>query len=437
MHRIPLITAVTSDFAGQTRGKGFPATERDERLEKGVGWTFTNTMINCWGQIPATPFGPLGDLVLIPDPATEVEVDFGDGSVAERFMLGDLHHMDGSPWDCCLRNYLRSAVNDLQRETGQTLIAAFEHEFHDDGMGVRLGDSYSLEKVRLAGEFPEAYLYALRAADAEPETFLPEYGANQFEVTVKPGRGVAAADRAIVVRQLAHATAVRLGRKVSFSPMVSPGGAGNGVHIHMSFRDRERQPAAYDANGPHGLSEVMGQFAAGILRRLPAILAVTAPSAASYLRLKPNAWSSSFNNLGYRDREAAIRICPVSDRAGAHVAGAFNIEFRAGDASASPYLQLGILVRAGLEGIRDKLPVPPSTSSDPAAMSDDERAAVGVERLPATMCEALDRLEAAEGIGDLMPGDLFGTYVMHKRGELVALDGLDADEICRRYAEVY
>jgi glutamine synthetase len=87
VHRIPLVMAVTSDFAGQTRGKGFPITERDVRLEKGVGWTFTNTMINCWGQIPATPWGPLGDLALIPDAATEIEVDFGDGSVAERFML--------------------------------------------------------------------------------------------------------------------------------------------------------------------------------------------------------------------------------------------------------------------------------------------------------------------------------------------------------------
>ena len=110
MHRIPLIMAVISDIAGQVRGKGFPATERDERLEKGVGYTFTNHMINCWGQIPATPWGPLGDMVLMPDPATEVEVDFGDGSVVERFMLGSLYHMDGTPWDCCLRNYLRSAA---------------------------------------------------------------------------------------------------------------------------------------------------------------------------------------------------------------------------------------------------------------------------------------------------------------------------------------
>ncbi|MBT6204676.1 MAG: glutamine synthetase family protein [Alphaproteobacteria bacterium] len=437
MHRIPLIMAVISDIAGQVRGKGFPATERDERLEKGVGYTFTNHMINCWGQIPATPWGPLGDMVLMPDPATEVEVDFGDGSVVERFMLGSLYHMDGTPWDCCLRNYLRSAVMELERETGLMLIAAFEHEFNSTGMRDRTGDSYSLDKIRLAGEFPEAYLYALRAAEAEPETFLPEFGANQFEITVKPGRGVAAADRAIVVRELARAAAERLGHRVSFSPKVDPNNAGNGVHIHMSFRDRQRQPVAYDPDMPHGVSALMGSFVAGILRRLPSIIAVTAPSAASYQRLNPHSWSSTYNNLGHRDREAAVRICPVSDAPGANVAAAFNVEFRAGDAAASPYLQLGILVRAGLEGIRDKLPLPETTSSDPDAMTDAERAAKGVVRLPTSLSDALDALEAAEGIRDLIPGELFDAYVMHKRGELAAIDGLDDAEICRRYAEVY
>ena len=437
MHRIPLIVAVTSDLAGQVRGKGFPSTERDERLEKGVGWTFTNHMINCWGQIPATPWGPRGDLVLIPDPSTEVEVEFGDGSVAERFLIGDIPHMDGRPGDCCLRSYLRSAVQDLERETGLMLVAAFEHEFQVSGLPERPGDSYSLAKVRLGGELPEALMYALRAANAEPETFLPEYAPRQYEVTVKPGRGVAVADRALVVREMTYATAHRLGARASFSPKITRSSAGNGVHIHMSFRDRQRQPAAWDPDGPYGVSKVMGSFVAGILRRLPAIIAVTAPSAASYERLQPHSWSSAFNNLGFRDREAAIRICPVSDRPGANVAAAFNVEFRAGDAAASPYLQLGILVRAGLEGIRDGLPCPTSTSSDPADMSAAERAALGIVRLPGSLGEALDALETAEGARELMPGELFDAYLMHKRGELATLDGLDEQACCDRYAQTY
>ena len=437
MHRTPMMMVVTSDLAGQVRGKGFPGEELGDRLGKGVGYTFTNHMINCWGAIAATPWGPLGDLVLMPDPSTEVKVDFGDGSLPEWFMLGRLLNMDGSPWDCCLRTYLETAVAELEDETGLTLVAAFEHEFHDGGMPERPGDSYSLEKVRLGGEFPGVFLHALRAAGAEPETFLPEFGRSQFEFTVKPAPAREAADRAIVAREMARASAWRLGRRVSFSPQVDPQGPGNGVHIHMSLRDADGRPVTHSRDGPGGLSRVAGSFVAGILRRLPAIVAVTAPSAASYQRLKPHSWSAAYNNLGWRDREAAVRICPVSDVPGADVADAFNVEFRAGDAAASPWLQLGVLVRAGLEGLREGLPAPEPASSDPDAMSDAERDRRGIVRLPTSLDAALDLLENGEGCRALLPGELFDAYVMHKRGELAALAGLDPPDICRRYAEVY
>ena len=437
IHRIPLVMFVTSDISAQVRGKGFPATGLEERLEQGVGFTHTNHMINCWGTIRATPWGPLGDLVLMADPATEVRVDFGDGSADEWFMLGGLCTMDGEPWECCLRHYLASALESLREETGLTLVAAFEHEFHDGGLAERGGDSYSLDKVRRAGDFPGAVLHALQAAGAEPETFLPEFGRNQFEFTVRPAPAMVAADRAIIAREMVRAAARRLERDVSFSPQVIPAGPGNGVHIHMSFRDRDGRPVTHDPSQPAGLAARMGSFVAGILKRLPAMVAVTAPSAASYQRLKPHSWSSAFNNLGWRDREAAIRICPGPETPGADVASAFNVEFRAGDAAASPWLQLGILVRAGLEGIRERLPTPEPVSSDPDAMSDDERARHGVERLPVSLGEALDRLERAPDAGTLLPGELLEAYVMHKRGELAEVAGLTPEEVCRRYRDVY
>ena len=67
--------------------------------------------------------------------------------------------------------------------------------------------------------------------------------------------------------------------------------------------------------GKHELAKTAGQFVAGILKYLDAIVAITAPSVVSYLRLTPHRWSAAFNNLGFRDREASVRICPVSDSA--------------------------------------------------------------------------------------------------------------------------
>jgi glutamine synthetase len=437
MNRIPLIMVVSTDFAGQVRGKGFPASELDARMEKGVGWTYTNTMINCFGTIPATPWGPRGDLNVVPDPETLVDVDFGDGSVSERFFLGDILEMDRSPWDCCLRNYLRTALAELKDLTGLTMIAAFEHEFYHAGQRDRLGDSYSQDGVRRIGEFPEALLYALAEAGVEPETFLPEYGPKQFEFTVKPAEALKAADRAVIVREITRGTAWRQGDTVSFSPVVTRGAAGNGVHIHMSFRDAKGRPVTYDPGKTGDLSDTAGSFIAGILEALPALCAVTAPSYMSYERLKPNSWSSSLTNLGYRDREAAIRICPVSDVPGADVADSFNFEFRAGDAAASPYLQLGILVRAGIDGIRRKLATPTPTTGDPWQEDAATRHREGIAELPTSLEDALALLEAHPKAGEFLPGRMLEAYLMHKRGELTMIEGRDVDEICRMYAEAY
>ena len=439
MHYEPLIMICTSDLAGQVRGKGFPASELSGRLVKGVGWTPTNSMITCFGQIVATPFGPRGDLMLIPDPATEVRVDFGDGRPGEHFYLGDILETDGrTPWPLCPRGFAKAALAELAQETGLRLVAAFEHEFVYFGQSPRLGDSYALDGLRQAGAFPHVLLHALREGGVQPETVLPEYGPGQFEVTVAPAEGIEAADRAVKLRELARAAAARFDQRVSFAPIVDRKAVGNGVHIHFSLIDRDGRPVCHDPGHPAGIAGVAGQFVAGVLRHMPALCAVTAPSTLSYERLVPNRWSAAYNNLGLRDREAGVRICPTWDVDGAEPrASQYNFEYRAADAAASPYLVLGMIVRAGLEGILDRLPVPAPTTEDPAAMPAGALAARGIVRLPQTLPAALAALEADATALGWMPRSLSHAYLMHKRGELSLVADLAADEIARRYSQCY
>ncbi len=102
-----IITVCCSDIAGQVRGKGFPACDLDKRRRFGVGWTPTNVMINCFGRIPATPFGAEGDLMLVPQPGGDIVLDAGDGVPPEHIILGDIRTMAGEPWECCLRGVLK------------------------------------------------------------------------------------------------------------------------------------------------------------------------------------------------------------------------------------------------------------------------------------------------------------------------------------------
>ena len=181
---------------------------------------------------------------------------------------------------------------------------------------------------------------ALNAAGLQADTIMKEYGADQYEVTVEPELGIRAADASLILREMVYATAARFGDHATFTPIRDPAGVGNGVHIHMSFVDDDGMAMTYDETGPHGMSALTAAFAAGVLTYLDSILALTAPADISYLRLTPHRWSAAYNNLGLRDREASLRICPTTTRHPDSIANQFNLEFRAGDAAASPYLAL-------------------------------------------------------------------------------------------------
>lgn len=437
MRREHLVMFCYCDVAGQVRGKGFPASQLAKRLRTGVGWTPSNIMLTAFGPLAEGPWGPFGDVLLMPDPATEVDVDFGEDHPREHFFLGDVTETDGRPWDCCPRTFLKGALDALEQKAGLRLVSAFEQEFYYEGADERMGSAYSLDAMRRQSTFGELLVGALQTAGVEPESYLAEYGPRQYEVTYAPAVGVTSADRAVIVRELTRAVTRVQGHGVSFSPAATPDVVGNGVHIHMSLLDRSGRPVMHDAGAPHGLSETGGRFVAGILNHAAALCAVTAPSVVSYLRLVPHSWSAAWTNAGFRDREACVRICPVMESADEPVAPQFNIEFRAADATASPYLALGALVYAGLEGILREMPAPRVTTADPECLDERERTERRISRLPQSLEEALEAFAADTVARSWFTPALADAYLAHKRCELNLMADLDRDERCRRYREAY
>lgn len=422
MKRETLILVCTCEIAGRVRGKGFPQRELQQRQHTGVGWIATNTMISALGPIADTPFGATGDLILVPDASTRVEVDFGDGSPAERWFLGDIRQTDNTPWECCPREFLRRALHALDEAASLHLYSAFEHEFAYSGVEDRPGDPYSLDRYRRSGTFAEVLMAALREAGTEPDTFLPEFGSRQFEVTCAPALGIRSADRAVILREMVRASAYRLGESASFAPILDPAGVGNGVHVHMSFRDRDGRPATHDPAGPFGLNATAAHFMAGVLAHGAALCAVTAPCPVSYVRLRPNRWAPTKAYLADRDREASLRVCPVLDLPGLDAGAQFNVEYRPADAAASPYLALGALVWAGVDGIRRRLALP---EAGPAP------------HLPTSLGEALDHLERTPEAAEWFGPTYLDAYLRHKRAELAMVADLDDVARCARYAQTY
>lgn len=420
MQRDDLVFAGYCDWAGLVRGKAFPAADIAARLKRGVGLTHSNIMMSCFGPIMTTPFGTTGDLIVRPDPAAHVAVPFDDGT-AERFYLSDLQNTDGSPWECCPRDFLRRAITALSA-FGLTLHASFEQEFVYTGIEDRPGSTYALDAFRRQGVFGEALTGALSAAGLGPDSFLPEYGRRQFEVTIAAEPALRAADRAVIARELLRGVAFRLGHRAILAPMLEEGGVGNGTHIHLSLWEGET-PITYDPARPYGVTARAAPFFAGVLEHMPAITAFSAPSVASYYRLTPGRWAPVTANLAVQDRGAAFRVSPIFATAEEPPARQFNLEFRVADAACCPYLALGALIQAGVDGLTRHLALPAPDA--PAAL------------LPRTLQEALAALEADKAAAGWWSATAMRAYLAFKSAEIASLADLSPSDICTRYAAVY
>lgn len=437
-HGEPLVAVVTTDLAAITRGRFVAAKNLERIAQTGIGWLPANISLTAFNSIAhPNPWGSRGDLRVLPDLKARYRSGRTGASTAFDMVMGDIVELDGTPWKCCTRTLLRQALADLKAATGLDVVASFEQEFQLCGAGFATAHSLSLEALRRADPFAPQLIGALEDAGVVPEVIIAEFGQDQFEVTCAPADAITAADRCVAIREITREIARNSGWRASFAPKTTPSGVGNGVHVHFSFRSDTGKPITYAAGQPGGLSATAGAFCAGILQHLPAITALTAPSISSYYRLQPHNWSSSYTWLGDQDREATLRICPVVTIGGRDPAAQYNIEFRAADAIANPYLALTAIVRAGLRGITAKLATPPLVAEDPTLMSDAQRQQLGLVRLPETLEAALEALAADPIVNGWFDPLFIESYFGVRRAEMALLSGLDPATICEKYRTLY
>lgn len=436
---LPMTTIVTTDLIGVTRGRSFPTDELDAYQVAGCGWVPANSALTPQDIIASNnPWGAYGDLRLIPDLSSRVTVNNGPDANAPAldFIHGDIRETDGRPWGACPRTLLRNEVARYRDELGLQINAAFEHEFNL-GSGAAEHLAFSLEAQRQGAEFGGWLLSALRAGGVEPEMFLPEYGKHQYEITCRPALGVAAADRAVNVREITREIARQMGLELSFAPKTSGQAVCNGVHLHVSLQDLAGHPVMYDAGTTNGLSTLGQHWAAGVLHYLPALCAFTAPTPVSYERLQPHHWSASYACLGQRNREAALRICPTVSLGGKAVAAQYNLEFRAMDATASPHLAMAALLIAGRLGIEQRLALSAITDEIPDSLDEEQRQARGIVALPASLSQALECLRNSEALIEALPSALLDTWFALKTEELKLTEQLSPADLCEHYARLY
>lgn len=425
------------DNANIVRGKAAHAGALADFIEDGIGLTVAMQAFCLTEHLaPGSALGPVGEVRLVPDPATFAILPYAFG---EARMLCDMLTLDGQLWEVCPRSFLKRMAARAADEAGISVEAAFEYEFYlareVDGRMVPADDSlcFSTDGMDRQSAVIGEIMEALDRQGLQPRQYYPELGPGQQELSIQHAPLPAAADRQIAVRETVRGVALRHGLTASFAPKPFPDQAGSGCHVHLSLW-RDGRNLMYDPEGQLGLSRLGRSFVAGLLAHLPALLAITCPSVNSYLRLAPNMWSSAFTCWGLDNREAAVRVASTFK---SRVEASTNVELKAVDGSANPYLALGAIVAAGLDGVRRALDPGEPLAANPADLTDDEREGRGIRRYPTTMIEALGELERDEVLLEALGPGLAREFLAVRRAEWEDLGHLPVDRQVATYFRRY
>jgi glutamine synthetase len=409
---------------GTMRAKASARRGLPGRLSAGIGLTVAMQAMNSLDQLqPVAGMGPVGEVRLVPDLDTFRILPYAPHTAA---LLTDHVGLDGSPAPVCQRSFLKRMERDLAKR-GLVLRAGFENEFslatRVDGEYVPIDSALCFSTIGMtaAQDYIDELAGALEAQRIPLEQYYAELGHGQQEISTSHAPALQAADEQLLVRETIRNVATGRGLVGSLAPKPWPDNAGNGCHIHFSLWQGSANHF-YDPAGEDGLSDTARAFIAGVLAHLPGLCALTAPSFNSYHRIIPRYWAGAFLCWGHDNREAPVRV--PSPFAGAENTST-NAELKAADASCNPYLALGGLIAAGLDGLERGLEPPDPVEVDPATLSDDERAARGIDRMPASQGEALDALAADGLLVEALGPELADSYLAVRRSEWEAYSSGD------------
>jgi glutamine synthetase len=401
---------------GTVRGKATALAGLEQRLHSGIGVTLAMEAMNSLDQLQAVEgMGPVGELRIVPASETFRVLPYAPHTAA---VLTDQMSLDGTPAPVCQRSFLKRMEVALA-ERAALLEAGFENEFtlaqRVDGEWHPVDESLCFSTIGMTASqhYVDDLVDALERQKIPVDQYYAELGPGQQELTTGHAPALQAADAQVMVRETIRGVAAVHGLAASLAPKPWADAAGNGCHVHLSLWDEDgARNRFYSPDEP--LSGEGRAFVAGLLAHLPGLCGLTVPSFNSYRRISPHTWSGAYACWGLDNREAPLRVPSVFR--GMEEAST-NVELKAADASCNPYLALGGIIAAGLDGMERNLEPPEPVDVDPGTLDDQERAARGIARLPETQAEALDALEADVVLAEALGEALLRSYLAVRRSE--------------------
>ncbi len=440
-----LVVFAYCDNANLIRGKATHVRHLGRRLDSGIGLTVGQQAAHDLDLLADIEgMGPAGEARIFPDLETLDSLVPFPWAPSRAMILCDLLQLDMTPW-ACPRTFLKQQVARAA-ERGLHIRVGLEPEWYvgrydpetDYYRPIEHSQSFHITGYTPYIDFIDDLLANLELLGMDVETYYPESGPGHTEITLRPEPALRAADNHIFYREAVRNTAFSHGLHATFAPKPFPDEAGAGGHTHLSGWDAAGKTNLFHGEGgPYSLSPTGNHFLAGVMEHLPGLMGLIAPSYNSYRRFHAGSWSGGeYLTYGADNRESPIRI-PSQYRG--NEMGSANIEIKPTDNSANPYIAIGGMIAAGLDGVDRELQPNPEQFADryPADLSAAERARRGITRLPASLAEAIEALEADRLFADAMGSLLSDSYVRLRKAEEGHFAAHDIDFELRRHYTKY
>ena len=436
---IEFIFAQFVEMYGKANAKLVPANHLEDVFAEGAGFAGFAT-----GEIGQGPNDP--DLAAMPDPASFTPVPWQPNLA--RFAC-DIY-VEGEPWPYCPRIILKRQL-ERAKDMGFVFKTGQEAEFfltrrNDDG-SISVADPldnldrpcYDMKALSRQFDFISTLSKYQTQLGWDNYANDHEDANGQFESNFAFADALTTADRVIFFRYMVHMMAQGRGLQATFMPKPFANLTGNGLHMHMSLWDKDKDTPLFedpkDSRGL-GISELGYYFLGGVLKHASAYIAVTASTVNSYKRLIVGAptsgatWSPAFITYGRNNRTQMIRT-PAPGR----------FEDRTIDGAANPYLAATVILAAGLDGIENKIDPGDPNEANMYEMSTAERKKRGIDVLPSTLLDATRNLEQdevlREALGHTPHGDYVDYFVDVKRREFKEYHDRVSDWEVNKYLSLF
>lgn len=402
-----------TDLFGSIKEVTLPVQHLPESLEKGT-W-FDGSSIDGFARIHES------DMYLKPDESTYAVLPFGNGSSKVARLICDVFKPNGKSFEGDPRHILKKTLDEAEK-MGFIYNTGPELEFflfkRDSGKPTQLTHDYAgyfdLSTRDMASDIRKEITIALENFGINVEMAHHEVADGQHEIDFKYAEALTTADRALTMKFVIKSIAQAHDVHATFMPKPVFGINGSGMHVHQSLFDiKSKKTAFFDPNSKYKLSKTALSFIAGQLKHARSFSAVTAPIVNSYKRLVPGYEAPVYVCWGQTNRSALIRVPSYSPGR----EQATRAELRCPDPSCNPYLAFAVMLKAGLEGIKQNLTPADPVEEDVYEFSSEDLQKRGISTLPGSLEEAINEFKKNPLMKEVFGEETFKKYIEAKTRE--------------------